>query len=330
MQQRDEPSGPGVIFFDNKIKCCAYLPRLHNFLAGGVLADDDPTQAAGRVTVEARIRAGLAVTPLGLEQTRTFGLLYENSSAAFGRNRTLKCPHYLEETGGCGVWRHRESTCATWFCKHERGATSQAFWREYLHPLLLGVEYQLARWCLVKMDVEEEILRALLAPPLGSTGGPVRGEELDGKVDTDEYQKKWGKWRGRECDFYVACHREVRALSWAEVEDICGVETRVLAGLTRKAYMRATAEEPPERLTPGSMQLVRIGHDTTRISTYSDFDPLDIPNPVLNVLRHFDGRPTADVLADIATHENIRLEPDLLRKLADFRILIPPPKSSDR
>ncbi len=325
MLGREERPGPGVVFFHNKIKCCAYLPRLYNFLVGRILADEDPAAAAGRATVEARLKAGVAVTPLGLEQTRTFVLLYENSSAAFGRNRALKCPHYLEETGGCGVWRHRESTCATWFCKHERGAASQALWREFVHRLLGNVEHELARWCLLKLDVEDEVLRSLLAPSLGSGGGPIHGEELNGKIDSAEYQKNWGKWRGREGEFYRACGRLVSALEWQEVLDICGPETKLLAALTRQAYQRFISEEKPPRLQAGSLQLVRIGHETTRLSTYSEFDPLNIPNPVLKVLHYFDGRPTADVVAEITTKENIGLEPALIRKLSDFRILVPPP-----
>ena len=320
----EERPGPGVIFFDNKIKCCAYLPRLYNFLAGRILADDDPAAVAGRATVEARLTAGVAVTPLGLEQTRTFTLLYEHSSAAFGRNRALQCPHYLEETGGCGVWRHRESTCATWFCKHERGAASQAFWRESVHRLLVAVEYELARWCLLKLEVEEEVLRHLLAPPLGSTGGPIHGEELDGKIDAAEYRKNWGAWLGREFEFYRECGRLVSPLAWQEVLDICGPETKILAALTRHAYQRFTSGETVLRLQAGSFQLVRLGHDTSRLSTYSDFDPLDIPNPVLNVLHYFDGRPTSEVLAEITEKEGIHLEPDLVRKLADFQVLVPP------
>lgn len=330
MLERDEPPGPGVVFFDNKIKCCAYLPRLFNFLTGRVLADDDPAAAAGRATVEARIKAGVAVTPLGLDPTRTFLLLYEHSSAAFGRNRALKCPHYLEETGGCGVWRHRESTCATWFCKHERGAASQAFWRESLHRLLGNVEYELARWCLLKLEVEEEVLRYLLAPPLGSTAGSIRGEDLDGKVESAEYRKNWGKWLGRELEFYRACGRLVSALAWQEVLKICGPETNLLATLTGQAYQRFLSVETPPRLQVGSLQVVRIGHQTTRLSTYSDLDPLDIPNPVLNVLHYFDGRPTTEVVAEIAAQEGIRLETDLVRKLADFRILVPPPEPTGK
>ncbi len=323
LRQGEGPAQPGAIFFDDKIKCCAYLPRLYNFLAGRIMSDDDPQAAAGRGTVEARIKAGVAVTPLGLEQTRTFSVLYDHASAAFGRNRTLKCPHYLEATGQCGVWRHRESTCATWFCKHERGAASQVLWRESLHRLLAAVENELSRWCLIKMRVEDDVLRHLLAPPLEHSGGPIQGPELDGKVDPAEYRKCWGAWLGREFDFYRECGRLVSGLSWQEALDLCGPETRILADLTRKAYQRFSSGDIPERFRAGALQLVRIGPETSRVVTYSEFDPIDLPNPVLDALRYFDGRATEEVLKEVAAKEGIRLEEDLVRKLADFRVLVP-------
>jgi hypothetical protein len=99
--------------------------------------------------------------------------------------------------------------------------------------------------------------------------------------------------------------------------------------LTRQAHQRITSLETPPRLQVSSLQLVRIGHQTTRLCTYSDLEPLNIPNPVLNVLHYFDGRPTAEVVAEITAKEGIRLEPELVHKLADFRILVPPPDGSE-
>ena len=172
-------------------------------------------------------------------------------------------------------------------------------------------------------------MRHLLAPPLGSTGGPIHGEELDGKIDAAEYRKNWGTRLGREFAFYRECGRLVSLLAWQEVLDICGPETKILAALTRLAYQQLTSGEAAPRLQAGSFQLVRLGPDTSRLSTYNGFDPLDIPNPVLNVLHYFDGRPTSEVVAEITEKEGIHLEPDLVRKLADFRILVPP-SDSDR
>jgi len=71
------------------------------------------------------------------------------------------------------------------------------------------------------------------------------------------------------------------------------------------------------------MQLAQMTRAATRVSTYSGYDPLDVPNQVMELLPYFDGRQTADVLAAIAEERGIRLEPDLVRKLVDFVLLVP-------
>ena len=118
------------ISFNPQTKCCTYIPELPNYLVGRILADQDPTSASGRATVEARLRAGIAVTPLGLGQPPSFKVLYKHSrESLFGRSKTLRCPHYLADEGGrCGVWKHRASICATWYCKYVRGEVGLNFW----------------------------------------------------------------------------------------------------------------------------------------------------------------------------------------------------------
>src|SRR5215469_6021872 len=160
-------STPGSpLFFNPRTKCCTYMPRLPNFLAGRLLADDDPDPDAtkGRATIETRIEKGIAVTPLGLYPDPVHSLLYQRSPDAFGQSLTLRCPHYIEESGHCGVWKHRESTCATWFCKHVRGAVGMRFWHAVQH-LLGAVEESLAQWCVSELDVGTQALQ-LLFPTL--------------------------------------------------------------------------------------------------------------------------------------------------------------------
>jgi len=74
----------------------------------------------------------------------------------------------------------------------------------------------------------------------------------------------------------------------------------------------------------GSLQLVEAGHETTRLNTYSVFDPIDVPNLVMALLHRFDGRPTAEVLETIAGETGIGLDPALVRKLVDFGVLTAP------
>src|SRR5688572_8819300 len=61
-------------------KCCTFLPELWSFLVGGVLLDaPEPGSPAerGRRSVEARLDAGLGVTPLGLGKSPAHAALYD-------------------------------------------------------------------------------------------------------------------------------------------------------------------------------------------------------------------------------------------------------------
>ncbi|HET6763191.1 MAG TPA: hypothetical protein VFH27_05955, partial [Longimicrobiaceae bacterium] len=118
-----------AVRFRADAKCCTYLPTVWNFLAGAALADESPGTEAGRATVERRLDRAVAVTPLGLRMSSTYEMLYRSKLDTFGRNAAFRCPHYVDEAGGlCGIWRHRNSTCATYFCKLQRGAVGSEFW----------------------------------------------------------------------------------------------------------------------------------------------------------------------------------------------------------
>src|SRR3954463_15738828 len=69
-------------------KCCTYLPSLYNFQVGAIL--DDP-EVAGRASVEARIAAGVGVTPQGLEGLTFFD--WVDQRGRFGRDPAMRCPH---------------------------------------------------------------------------------------------------------------------------------------------------------------------------------------------------------------------------------------------
>ena len=60
------------------------------------------------------------------------------------------------------------------------------------------------------------------------------------------------------------------------------------------------------------------------MSSYSDYDPLELPSAVMELLPFFDGRPTAEALAEIEAERGVRLEPALVRKLIDFQVLVVP------
>ena len=315
------PDGPSTApaYFHPSTKCCAYQPHLPNFLAGRILGDDDPALAAGRRELEQRISTKIAITPMWAGPGGVFGLLYRNVPGVFGQAPELRC-HFLSPTGDCGIWRHRPGVCATWFCKHVRGNISFQFWR-LATKLLQLVEQELTLWCVAEMKVG-------LSEVLDTDSSTPHISELGGEIDQAHYCRIWGQWIDREPEFYRRCARLVNALSWDQVQTICGPRVRILADLLRDAYSHLTSDAIPERLRLRDIHIVGIKNGKYRVVAYSPFDPLSMPEPLARVLHYFDGRPLDEILATILSENDLRIDPSLVRRLLDFGILEPCPEPS--
>jgi hypothetical protein len=72
-----------------------------------------------------------------------------------------------------------------------------------------------------------------------------------------------------------------------------------------------------------------MGATSCRVSTYSGLDPLEMPRALFDVLHHFDGRPTEEVTGAIAREGGPRLTTGLVRKLADFSVLVADEEAQD-
>jgi hypothetical protein len=314
------PNG-NASYFSPRVKCCSYQPRLANFLVGGALADRDFAFSAGRETLEKQIASRVGLTPLGIEPSARIGVLYANSHG-FGRAEALLCPYYVDESGGrCGIWRHRNAVCATWFCKHERGAVGQAFW-DRLRDLLTVVEVSVATWCVLESDLDPEAIDLLLRAR--EKDPSLSPEDLDDRPSPRLSDRMWGSWLGREREFFLECQRRVSTLAWEEVERIGGSSVGALARVTRVAFEKAQSAELPERLVSGRLNIVSITGEAVRVVGYRGTDPLDLDPVILEILPHFDGRPTREVLRTVEEQLGVRVDPDLVRRLADFEILASP------
>jgi hypothetical protein len=311
------PGSPAdAAYFHAGTKCCAFRPDLPNYLAGRILSDDGPGLEAGRSVLESRIRSRVSVKPDAVGAGAIFPLLYQNTPNVFGRAPALRC-YYLGESGGCGIWNHRPSVCATWFCKHVRGLAGFHFWR-LAHKLLTSVEQDLELWCMAELKAGlEEVAEAMptkVQPPDVS--------ELEGEIDWVRYRKLWGRWAGREAQFYRECAKLVDKLSWADVEGICGPRVRILAGLLRDTYIHLQSSALPERLRLGQVNVTGTQKSSYRIVSYSSYDPLILPEALARSLQYFDGRPTEEALQAILTEQKLRIPPELVRKMVDFGMLV--------
>jgi len=278
-------SNTSDVGFNPDVKCCTFHPELWNFLVGAVLLDESPENAQGRASVEARIDRGGAATPLKLGRTPAYQTLYDQTP--FGQRREMLCPHYVDDQGGrCSIWRYRESTCTTWYCKFVRGAVGADFW-ERLHQTLRAAEEAVARWCLRELGTGDA----------------------------------WISWRGRERDLYRECARLVATLRWDDVRRLGGEELAEHAARTRDAHARLTSDAVVEHPVAALVQIKRRSGNRVRLATYSPMDELDLPAIITTLLPYFDGRPTATVLSTIRERERVDMDVSLVRKLTDFGVL---------
>ena len=315
---------PVALTFRPETKCCTYVPNLPNFLVGRILDDTDTASARGRASVEARITRRIGVTPLGLATPPATAALYRlGGAAAFGRADTLRCPHYLPEEGGrCGIWRHRNGTCSTWFCKHDRGRTGQRLW-QMLDQLFFAVERSLARWCVLESTLDADARAHLFPHGTDRKSDPsLDGAGIDGRVDDDRYTAQWGSWAGREAEWFRSRAAHVAGLAWVDVERIGGVDVRLFARLAREASDAQASARLPSRLAAASCEVMSSSRaDRVHLVGYSGTDPLEVPRGVLDVLPYFNGGATDEALARIRRDEGVEVERALVGKLVDFGLL---------
>lgn len=306
------------------VKCCTFYPELPNFLIGAILSDPDPALDHGRAVLRARIEKGMAVVPMGIARTPVFGVLYQQGAGAFGKTRALRCPYFVEDSGGCGIWRYREATCATWFCRYTRGQVGREFWQLTFLPLLKGVEGALSRWCLLQLNIGDTALAAMNLPDPATQSPPILGaRELDGTMDPGFYAVRWGAWAGREEAFYLACFEAVRGLTWAEVLQIGGIELQIQARQAWLSFQRLIQPQVPEIVKIAPFQAVELLPEFARLITYSAYDPVDVPRALFDLLPYLPGRPLAESLTAISQETGVQIPDVAIQRLFDFGVLQP-------
>lgn len=316
-----EPAQPGLrrITFSPRTRCCTYRPPLANHIVGRLLAD--PLMRAG---IAPRLAAGEA-TPLGVRVPAVYQLLYRHArAAAFGRAESLRCPHQRDD-GGCGIWQHRPAVCATWFCKHERGALGAAMWQQ-LRDTFMAAERALAWWCLDQLGLPPDARRAaadamdaetLDAGALDAAAPALAPPPLAPAHDA----ALWGTWAGRASEFYRACAELVAPLGWNAVERIGGAELAAHAAAARRAAAVHAELSLPGHLAAGRFSVIGARDARLWVSTYDDFDPLEVAPELLAFVARCDGRATEDIAAEHAAATGLPVPRRTLRTLVDFGIV---------
>src|SRR5262245_4546633 len=282
------------INFHSASKCCTYIPDLPNYLIGAIFRDPDPGFAEMKAVVERELQSHLIVTPLGASSPDEYSAVYARNVDSFGQNVSLRCPFYMKDSGGCGIWKHRNSTCATWFCRFVRGSVGVIFWK-YVDQLLGGLEKVLSDWCILNLGFGADDLQLLFPPQPTSRNLSV-------------LQDTWGPWKGREMEFFKECSLAVEALSWQEVLALAGAEAHINARMVHLSYQKLMSKEVQPFLRPGAWKNIKMVDDNSyRIWSYNRYDPFDIPRAVLDVLPYFNGRTTDEVVRSIAQERGLDL-----------------------
>jgi hypothetical protein len=299
--------------FDPHVKCCTYLPVLPNYLVGQILGDSSDQGRMGRESVRRRLASGSAASVLGLAPSREYATVYSHAGSLFGKSEALRCPHFIDADGGsCGIWRHRNAVCATYYCKLVRGAVGRSFW-DALRYLLGFVERHLAKWCASELGVPaSDVGLAVL-----QMGPPVPFWQ-------DVQLVGWGSWRGREEQFYVGAADLVSTLSWDRIAGLGDVDMRGHVRRLQVAYAALQQTALPPRLRLAPIGRLEVDANTTVVSGYSANDMLRLPRQLAGALDYFDGRrETDEAVRAIAAATGQALDVATLRRLVDFHVLAP-------
>ena len=309
------------IRFSPDVKCCSYVPHLANFLAGRSLL------GPGHASITARIERRAGVTPLGLGLSQADIRRIVGAQSHFGRSAAVVCPHFLQDTQGCGIWQTRNAVCSTWFCKHERGAVSQAFWQA-VRNLLMAVEERLAHRCLIIGGLPEHQISAVVSHRAAvretiahANAGAALPEPANDDAASAWYEQMWGDWAGREHEWFIGTAQAVASLSddefLASMHD--AEHLAHLAHLVRDRRDGLMTHRLPDRLVfkPGTGS--EATPDVLRLVGYSPFDPLVLPAHLLPALQRLGDRTPSQVRDEIDPH-NALIDDDLLGRLLDFGV----------
>ncbi len=313
-------------------KCCTYTPALPSFQVGAILTDPDVAEGAARV--RERIAQGIGLTPLGLFPSPAYTDRYTaeciGGEPEFGRLRDMRCPYYIErETGLCGIWKHRNGMCATWFCKYERGRFGLKFWTEMLR-FITHLEEELARHAALALGLDDEALATLFDPigrPRSFQRRELRGFVADdGRAEVALQKRMWGAWYEREAEFFIAAHEHVSKLSIAEIRQIGGVGLEIGLRKLKMAQRDNASTAIPERLAfvPEQPRQVEGGQAVIARGPSIGNDPIVLPTPVYYSLVAFDGSERAVGEARAAQWSGHVMAPELIGKLYDLGILSEP------
>jgi hypothetical protein len=306
-------------YFRPDTKCCTYHPMLPNYLVGAALSDPRPEMDEGRRRLRARIASRVSVSPRWVSAPRKMDTILKSSWVnIMGRSLVLRCPLYSAEHGGCTIWPHWDSVCASFFCKYMKAADGEALWRA-VRNYLSYVERRLAI----------AAARAVLPgrPEEPDPHGPMTIEDLEDRPPSEEsYAELWGDQVGREEEHYIRCHEWVGALSRGEFERIVQ-DAELERRMARLEQTWETLQHPtlPETLVRSPDLQIKQTDEGVLVRAYSPYEPLLLTKDLFDLVLAFDGKETvAELVARMKREADLEIPEDMLLSLYQYRVLVTP------
>jgi hypothetical protein len=176
------------------------------------------------------------------------------------------------------------------------------------------------------LDPGGEAIQHSALAPAADANPRLSGADVDGVTDPAKHRAAWGRWAGREREFYQASARLVEGLTWNDVVCVAGAEVQLAAALVRKKHAAIGSHALPDRVRMGAVETATAGAKFVQVTGYSAWDPLVIPRALGDVLHFFDGRSPRAALAAVAAETGLEIEPAVVRRLVDFEVLVAEPE----
>jgi len=304
--------------FAHETKCCTFTPRLPNYMVGGILSDPDPSLLEGKQRIMAKIQSREGILPNGVYPSREYNDYFiERGALEFGRSKFLLCPYFIQDKYSCTIWKYREAICSFWYCKQIASKRGSDFWNSMVDYFMFIQD------SFIELAVKECGLN--LADPYES-GPHIKFHHEDEPVRRmNQYNEMWGKWLGKEEEYYKKCFEIVRNLPALHTKEIIatakGLEKNTERRLNDFVYL-------PEFLLANRNSLREANKDSYQIEISSYIKSTDksiawsfqIPRFAID---YFDGQTqTNEVIRMVDEKHFIHLEPEILIALYRHDILI--------
>ena len=291
--------------FSPKTKCCTFSPHLPNYLVGAILSDEDPAMEEGRRRVIKRINEQEGVIPNGVYPSKEyFEQFNTRRKQDFGRSYDLLCPYFTSGNFNCSIWKYRESICALWFCKHVAGKTGAELWKK-------------------TMDYLGYLQQSFLVESAGKLGlKTVDIYQASVRLNPRDY---WGKWKGREIEFYKNCYNYISNYPAREIKNL---QQKGLHLENQLSIAIDKVLQVPDRLVANMDLLVHTGNSTYAIEFIHNISNLErsvvwtfeLPCYILD---GFNGKTsTENVLRQIEQNHQAKIDYDIILSLFHHGFLI--------